>query len=89
MTRRLNIILGCWLALGAVAAVGVGVEAQGNDKTRAGIEVRVGQIAGELSAICPLADPGDQTALEACRGLLFRASLLRRSSSSHPLVGSP
>jgi hypothetical protein len=89
MTTRLQRILGCWLGLVAVAAVGVGAEAQGNDETRAGIEVRVGQIAGELSALCPLADPGDQTALEACRGLLFRGSLLRRSLNPILLWGRP
>jgi hypothetical protein len=89
MMMRWNRILGGWFALVAMATAGMRSEAQGNDETRAGIEVKVGQIAGELSAICPIADPGDQKALEECRGLLFRSSLLRRSLTPIFLWGRP
>jgi hypothetical protein len=67
----------------AIAACGValalGARAQGPDEARPGIEAIVGQLAKELLAVCPLADPADQTALDACRRALFTGSLLRQS----------
>ena len=47
------------------------------------------QLALELSGACPLADPGDQKAFEACQQALFRGSLLRRSLSTILLWGRP
>jgi hypothetical protein len=79
MPSRFAALLGGCLALCfAIAASG-----QGRDEQRAAIEpaieMGIRQMAAELSALCPLADPADQSALEACRGQLFRGSLLRRS----------
>lgn len=53
------------------------------------IEILVRQIAHEQATICPLADPGDQKAFEACRQELFRSSLLRRSLEAILLWGRP
>ena len=39
--------------------------------------------------MCPLADPGDQQAFEACRQALFRGSLLRASLGAILLWGRP
>jgi hypothetical protein len=68
-------------------ALGAGAEDSGN--ARPGIEASVQQLALELRAVCPLADPGDQQAFEACRQALFRGSLLRRSLSTILLWGRP
>jgi hypothetical protein len=79
MPLRLARLLGGCLVL----CLAIGARAQGLDEQRAAIETAVEtgvrQIAAELSVLCPLADPADQKALEACRGHLFRGSLLRRS----------
>jgi hypothetical protein len=61
----------------------------GDDGARARIEAMVRQIAHEQAAICPLADPADQKAFEACRRELFRGSLLRRSIDAILLWGRP
>jgi hypothetical protein len=68
-------------------ALGAGAEDSGD--TRQAIEAHVQQLALELGTICPLADPGDQPAFEACRQALFRGSLLRRSLSTILLWGRP
>lgn len=73
MRTKLAAIVGCYLALASAAS------AQGWHEARPGIETTVRQIADELSAVCPLADPADQTAFEACRRALFSGSLLRRT----------
>jgi hypothetical protein len=52
-------------------------------------EDTVRQLARELSAACPLADPKDQTAFDACRQALFRGSLLRQSVGRVLLWGRP
>ena len=84
MRTRLAAIVGCCLALA------LGASAQGHDEARPGIEATVRQIAqSRLSAVCPLADPGDQKALEACRRALFTGSLLRRSLGTILLWGRP
>ena len=83
MRTRLPAIVGCCLALA------LGASAQGHDEARPGIEAIVRQIAQELSAICPLADPGDQNAFEACRGLLFAWFAAAAELESHPVVGTP
>jgi hypothetical protein len=79
MLLQLAGLLSSCLAL----CLAIGAHAQGRDEQRAGVEAAietgVRQIAAELAALCPFADPADQDALEACRGHLFRDSLLRRS----------
>lgn len=78
-------IVGCCFAL----VLTLGTSAQVHDGARPGIEATVRQIALELSAVCPFADPADQKALEACRGALFTGSLLRRSVDTVLLWGRP
>ena len=81
MPRRLIGIVACCLTLA------LGASAQDNDAARPRVETTVRQLAQELSAACPLADPADQTALEACRRALFTGSLLRRSLDNILLWG--
>src|SRR5512139_3378176 len=84
MPTRFAAVAGCCLALA------LGASAQGQDGARPGIEATVRQLAQELSAVCPLADPDDQTALEDCRRALFTGgSLLRRSLGNILLWGRP
>jgi len=83
MRTRLPAIVGCCLALA------LGASAQDHDAARPRIETTVRQLAQELSAVCPLADPADQMALEACRRALFTGSLLRRSLDNILLWGRP
>jgi len=67
----------------------VGTGAQNSDEARSGIEATVRELTLELSAVCPLADPGDQKAFDNCRQALFRGSLLRRRVSTVLLWGRP
>src|SRR4029450_5158402 len=83
MPTRFAAVAGCCLALA------LGAIAQGHDEARPGIEATVRQLAQELSTVCPLADPADQTALEDCRRALFTGSLLRRSLGNILLWGRP
>jgi hypothetical protein len=82
LTRFLG-IAACCLALALEAS------AQDHDAARPRIETTVRQLAQELSAVCPLADPADQTALEACRRALFTGSLLRQNLDNILLWGRP
>jgi hypothetical protein len=83
MPTRFAAVAGCCLALA------LGARAQGHDEARAGIEATVLHLAQELSTVCPLADPADQTALEDCRRALFTGSLLRGSLGNILLWGRP
>lgn len=83
MRVHLTTITICCLALA------VGASAQTTDDVRPRIEATVRQLALELSTVCPLADPGDQKAFDACRDLLFRGSLLRQSVNTILLWGRP
>jgi len=83
MVTRLPAVVACFLALA------FGASAQGNDETRPAIEDTVRHLAQELSAVCPIADPADQTALDTCRRALFTGSLLRRSLDDILLWGRP
>ena len=83
MSPRLLGIAACCLALA------FGASAQNHDWARPRIEATVRDLARELSAICPLADPGNQTALETCRRALFTSSLLRQSLADILLWGRP
>jgi hypothetical protein len=87
MRTWLAALVGCWIALAP------GASAQRHDEARpaieANVEANVRRIADELSAICPLADPADQAAFEACRRALFSGSLLRRSVDTVLLWGRP
>jgi hypothetical protein len=70
-------------------ALAPGASAQGPDEARPVLEANVRQLAAELSAVCPLADPGEQTAFDACRQALFRGSLLRQRLGTVLLWGRP
>ena len=83
MSTRLVGIAACCLALA------LGASAQDHDAARPRIETTVRQLAQELWAVCPLADPADQMALEACRRALFTGSLLRGSLDNILLWGRP
>jgi hypothetical protein len=73
------------LALGASAQT----SRESSQDGRAAVEAIVGLLAQELKAVCPLADPGDQQAFEACRQALFHGSRLRASLGAILLWGRP
>jgi hypothetical protein len=86
------------VGVAGIAALGValaiGASAQGPDEARPileapTLETTVRQLAAQLSAVCPLADPGDQNAFDACRQALFRGSLLRQRLGTVLLWGRP
>jgi len=77
------------IALCCCVALALWTCAPGTDQARPGIEATVRQLALELSAVCPLADQGDQKAFDVCRQALFRGSLLRRNVSTILLWGRP
>jgi hypothetical protein len=77
------------IAVCCVALLAASAGAHDGSESRARIEAEVGQLALELAADCPLADPGDQKAFDTCRQALFRGSLLRRSLSTILLWGRP
>lgn len=76
-------------AIVACCGLALGASAQETDEERQRIELVVWQLALELSAACPIANPADQLALDTCRHALFRGSLLRRSLSTFLLWGRP
>ena len=65
------------VALCCCFALALGAGARDTDQARPHIETTVRQLVIELSAVCPLADPGNQKAFDLCRQALFRGSLLR------------
>ena len=81
-TRLLGFVASCLM-------LAIGASAQDQDAARPRVETTVRQLAQELSAACPLADPADQTALENCRRALFTGSLLRRSLDNILVWGRP
>ena len=83
MRTEFTTVAACCLALA------VGAVAQTTDKGAQRIEATVEQLSQELAAVCPLADPADQGALEACRRALFTGSLLRRTLDAILLWGGP
>ena len=83
MPMRFAAVAGCCLALA------LGASAQRHDEAWPAIEATVQHLAQELSTVCPIADPADQTALEDCRRALFTGSLLRRSLGDILLWGRP
>jgi hypothetical protein len=86
-------IVACSVALAWGFVLGVGASAQGSGggspEAQAAVEVSVGLLAAELKAMCPLADPSDQQACDACRQALFRGSRLRASLGAILLWGRP
>jgi hypothetical protein len=70
-------------------ALALGVSAQSPDEARSVLEASVRQLAAELSTACPIADPGDQKALDSCRQALFHGSRLRASLGAILLWGRP
>jgi hypothetical protein len=53
------------------------------------VETLAEELAGELSRLCPPAQPGDQAAFDRCRQSLFQDSLLKRSLVPYALWGRP
>jgi hypothetical protein len=58
-----------------------------SDALRAHIDQKAAQIASEMGRLCPVADPGDQAAFDACRAALFRESGFKRSLQDYVLWG--
>jgi hypothetical protein len=85
MSVRAAGFLAGWCAI--LLACGAGAQSTSDAKAR--IEAGVAELASELSAICPLADPSDQGAFDDCRRALFHDSLLRRRLSTILLWGRP
>ena len=51
------------------------------------VERLVATLAQEAATLCPLSDPGDQSALDRCRSTLFERLVLQAQSRSHRIVG--
>jgi hypothetical protein len=58
-------------------------------KAASPVETLAGALAGELSRLCPPAQPGDQAAFDRCRQSLYQDSLLKRSLVPYALWGRP
>jgi hypothetical protein len=58
-----------------------------SDEARARVEQAAARIAAEMAQLCPVADPGDQAAFDACRGGLYRGSQFKRSLQDFVLWG--
>src|SRR5882672_9974625 len=75
------------LAAALAAAAGAALADAEPLESRAQVERLAAGLAGELSRLCPPAQPGDQAAFDRCRQGLYRDSLLKRSLMSHVLWG--
>ena len=81
---RFAAVLGVLALAGASAAQSV---PPAEDVRR--VERLVATIAQEAATLCPLADPGDQGALDRCRVALFKDSYFKRSLARIVLWGRP
>ncbi len=83
-------MIGLRVLIGLAAAVtSPAAGAQGADGQRPQIERLAADLAGELSRLCPPAEPGDQAAFDRCRQGMFKDSLLKRSLAPFVLWGRP
>jgi len=57
------------------------------DETRLRVEKVAASLAADMAQVCPVADPGDQAAFDACRKGLFMDSQLKRSLQEFVLWG--
>src|SRR5882672_2406560 len=73
------------------AALAAAMNAASADNEPLALQVQIerlaADLAGELSRLCPPAQPGDQAAFDHCRQSLFQDSLLRRSLVPYALWG--
>ncbi len=75
------------LILGFARAGGAQAVPPAEDLQR--VERLVATLAQEAATLCPLADPGDQDALDWCRSALFKDSYLKRCLARIVLWGRP
>jgi hypothetical protein len=75
------------LVLGFARAGGAQAVPPAEDLQR--VERLVATLAQEAATLCPLADPGDQQALDRCRSALFKDSYLKRSLARIIVWGRP
>jgi hypothetical protein len=75
------------LATACVVAT-IAAAAAAQDSTRA-VESFIGAIVRQTAAVCPLAGPADQAALDRCRAALFKDSAIRRGLAPVVLWGRP
>ena len=73
------------MVLGFAGAGGAQTVPRAEDVQR--VERLVATLAQEAATLCPLADPGDQPALDRCRSALFKGLVLQAQSCPHRLVG--
>ena len=59
------------------------------ESQRGAVEHFVGTLVRQTATLCPLASPGDQAALDACRTSLYRDSAFRRGLAPVVLWGRP
>ncbi|MFL6664457.1 MAG: hypothetical protein ACJ8G7_19960 [Rhizobacter sp.] len=76
----------CVLAGGLAAAAPV-FAADGPDDTQARVSAAAAQLAADMARLCPVADPGDSAAYEACRKGLYADSSFKRVLSPYVLWG--
>lgn len=74
----------------AVAAMVVPASAPtAQESQRGAVEHFVGTLIRQTATFCPLANPGDHAALDACRAALYRDSAFRRGLAPVVLWGRP
>ena len=71
----------CWAAPSFAEA------ADGDDSTLTRVNAAAAQLAAEMGRLCPVADPGDQAAFDACRKGLYDDSRFKRSLKPFVLWG--
>src|SRR5215470_7645586 len=77
------------LAAAASAFMMAAAAAAAQESQRPAVEHFIGTIVRQTAAVCPLASPSDQAALDSCRRALYRASAFRNALAPVVLWGRP
>jgi len=76
------------LAAGACSLV-IAAGAVAQESQRGAVEHFIGTVVRQTAAVCPLASPSDQAALDSCRRALYRDSAFRNALAPVVLWGRP
>ena len=74
-------------ATAAALSCAAATPASAGDEARPRIEKLAAELAADMARLCPVADPGDQVAFEACRKGLYADSQFKRTLSGSVLWG--
>ena len=78
-----------WLLGMMIAVVLMTVGATAQESQRGAVEHFIGTLVRQTATACPLASPGDQAALDACRTALYGDSAFRKGLAPIVLWGRP